>query len=626
MSSVLRAIAYMRRYWALTLLAFLSLLAATTLSLFVPQILREVVDRGLPQPFARAILLPRFLDEGLQMTRPQPQLIFAAAGLLLTLSILRAIVAFGQRFFGERLSQYVSYDMRNDFYNKVMHLPFAYHDHSQMGQIITRAITDVDAVRTFIAQALFDGINVILLIIGVSIAMISLSARLSLIALLPVPLIMLTALYMGTLQVPRWKAIMEYMGGLSNLLEENVVGIQVVRSYNREEAEADRWADINQNLFKAQISFTETWSTYFPLMAFEIACCTALMLWQGAPLVARGELSIGTIVALNGYILLLALPVQRLGFFVQQFSGASTSARRVFEIMDEPVVIGSKPNAIVMPRIEGHVRFEDVSLHYGEHNPERLQHITFEAHPGQVIGLVGTTGGGKTSIVNMIPRFYDVTGGRVTIDGYDVRDVELRSLRSQIGIVLQETLLFTATVRENIAYGRPDATEDEIIAAATAADAQRFISEMPDGYDTLIGERGVTLSGGQRQRVAIARAICMRPRILILDDATSSVDTRTESNIQHALSELMHDCVTFIIAQRLTSVLHADLNLVIDHGQIAERGTHEELLKQGRLYYQMYRVQLEDQHKAQIALQATATTPNLRRDLKPSAGAGKAVL
>jgi ABC-type multidrug transport system fused ATPase/permease subunit len=415
---------------------------------------------------------------------------------------------------------------------------------------------------------------------------------------------------MGFIQTRNWTRVMEGMGGLSNLLEENVIGIQVLQAYNREPAEARHWAGINQDLYYWQVRFTETWSTYFPLMAFLVACSTALMLWAGAPQVIDGTISIGTIVALNGYILLMALPVQRLGFVVQQFSSASSSAKRVFEVIDTPLVLRDKPDAVDLPRIQGNIRFENVRLHYRPNSPNALHEVSFEVAPDQVIGIVGPTGGGKTSIINLIPRFYDVTGGRIMIDGHDVRDVTLHSLRSQIGIVLQETLLFTASIRDNIRYGHPDATDEEIIAAAKAADAHRFISEMPDGYETLIGERGVTLSGGQRQRVAIARALLIDPRILILDDSTSSVDTRTESSIQEALQRIMQGRVTFIIAQRLSSVLHADQILVIEGGRIVQRGNHADLIAQPGAYQELYRVQLADQERVRAEIEGLAQQPD----------------
>jgi len=598
MRPLFRSVAYVRRYWRLAMLAFASLLSATFLSLFVPQILKAVIDRGMP----RLTLRP---DEHMlfPFPAPRPDLIFVAALLLLGLSLIRAAVAFGQRFFGERLSQYISYDMRDDFYRKVLKLPFSYHDRSHMGQVITRAITDVDAIRMFIAQGLMESLNIVLLFVGVVGAMLTLSVPLTLVSLIPLPMIGISAAYMGAIQVKRWKAIMDGLSGLSNMLEENAVGITVLRAFNREPIEAARWGVTNQDLFRAQIRFTETWSTFFPAMAFFVACCTGLMLLYGGPKVIDGEISIGTIVALNGYILMLALPVQRLGFVIQQLSSASSSARRVFEILDEPVTLDDKPNARALPRIEGHVRFEHAGLRYRENGPEALHDVNFEAHPNQVIGIVGPTGGGKTSLINLIPRFYDVTEGRVTIDGQDVRDVTLYSLRSQIGMVLQETLLFTATIRENIAFGRPDATLEEVIAAAKAADAHGFISEMPEGYDTRIGERGVTLSGGQRQRLAIARALLLDPRILILDDSTSSVDTRTENSIQEALKRLMAGRLTFIIAQRLSSIRHADTILVVDQGRIVQQGTHDALTQQDGLYREIYREQMEDQERVRAEVE-----------------------
>jgi ATP-binding cassette, subfamily B, multidrug efflux pump len=608
--AVARAIGYMRRYWKATLLAFGSLLAATLLSLTVPPILRDVVDHGLPRPIEDVLFTGRFISDGLRLEYPNAALIFQAALLLLGLGVLRAAVAFGQRYFGERLSHYVGYDIRDDFYNKVQHLPFSYHDQSQMGQIITRAITDVDAVRTFLAQGLIDSVNILLIIVGTALAMLAINARLTVFALIPIPIIALVAIRMGFIQTRNWTRVMEGMGGLSNLLEENVIGIQVLQAYNREPAEARHWAGINQDLYYWQVRFTETWSTYFPLMAFLVACSTALMLWAGAPQVIDGTISIGTIVALNGYILLMALPVQRLGFVVQQFSSASSSAKRVFEVIDTPLVLRDKPDAVDLPRIQGNIRFENVRLHYRPNSPNALHEVSFEVAPDQVIGIVGPTGGGKTSIINLIPRFYDVTGGRIMIDGHDVRDVTLHSLRSQIGIVLQETLLFTASIRDNIRYGHPDATDEEIIAAAKAADAHRFISEMPDGYETLIGERGVTLSGGQRQRVAIARALLIDPRILILDDSTSSVDTRTESSIQEALQRIMQGRVTFIIAQRLSSVLHADQILVIEGGRIVQRGNHADLIAQPGAYQELYRVQLADQERVRAEIEGLAQQPD----------------
>jgi ATP-binding cassette subfamily B protein len=591
----------MRRHWRVALLAFGSLVIATLLSLTVPPILKEVVDQGLPRTLPDVLFKPRFLFDGLSALIPNVDLIVQSAFLLLILGVVRAGVAFSQRYFVERLSHYIGYDIRNDFYNKVQKLPFAYHDQTQMGGIITRAITDVEAIRNFLAQGMIDSVTVTAVLIGVVAAMVAINLNLTLVALLPIPLIAAAALRMGYLQTKNWRLVMEDMGAVSNLLEENVVGMNILRAYNREPIEAEHWGRLNQSLYVHQVKFTETWSTFFPLMAFLVSCSTAFMLWIGGPQVVSGELSIGTIVALNGYILLMALPIQRLGFVVQQFSSASSSAKRIFEVIDEPLVLTDQPNAKPLPRIVGEICFEQISLSYRP-GRDSLQDISFSVKPNQVIGIVGPTGGGKSSLVNLIPRFYDVTSGRLTIDGYDIRTVTLSSLRAQIGLVLQETLLFTASIRDNIRYGRPDATDEQIIAAAKAADAHRFISEMPEGYDTRIGERGVTLSGGQRQRVAIARALLIDPRILILDDSTSSVDTRTESSIQAALQTLMQGRVTFIIAQRLSSVLHADQILVVQEGRIVQQGTHAQLVDQPGAYQEIYRVQLADQERVRVEI------------------------
>jgi ATP-binding cassette subfamily B protein len=322
---------------------------------------------------------------------------------------------------------------------------------------------------------------------------------------------------------------------------------------------------------------------------------------------------VGTLIAFNGYVAMLGMPMRRLGFFINMFSEALASAERIFDLLDEPVRIRSPQDARALPRIEGHVTLENVSFRYRNSDEYVLRDVDIEAEPGQVIALLGKTGSGKTTVVNLIPRFYDVTQGSVRIDGVDVRELELEGLRRQIGIVLQESLLFSATIRENLAYGRLDATDDEIVAAAKAARAHAFISEFAEGYDTEVGERGVTLSGGQRQRVAIARALLMDPRILILDDSTSSVDTETEYLIQQALKALMQGRTTFVIAQRLQTLMHADQILVLDGGRIVERGQHADLLAQGGLYREIYDLQLRDQERLRRELMQMGGLVELER-------------
>ena len=393
---------------------------------------------------------------------------------------------------------------------------------------------------------------------------------------------------------PRWKQVMDRLQELSNTLQENAIGAQVVRVFAREEYEIQKFGGQNARLYEEQLGFIKQWVSYLPASAFIVASSSALVLFFGGLFVDQGigTVTIGVIASFNTYVLLLAQPLRFLGFVFLLTTQAVASAERVFEILDSHEWIKSKPDAKPLPHIKGHVRFENVNFTYQGTKTPVLKEIEIDAKPGQVVALMGATGSGKTSIINLIPRFYDVTSGQVTIDGYDVRNIELHSLREQIGIVLQESLLFSATIHENIAYGNPHATRDQVIAAAQAANAHGFISEMIDGYETAVGERGVTLSGGQRQRIAIARALLIDPRILILDDATSSVDTQTEFLIQQALETLMEGRTSFVVAQRMSTVLNADQILVLEKGRIVERGTHTELLELNGVYTQIYELQL----------------------------------
>jgi len=415
--------------------------------------------------------------------------------------------------------------------------------------------------------------------------------------LAPMPILLALAVRFGGLARRLFNEIMQAVGKLNTVLQENLTGVQVVKGFAREPYEIGKYQAQNEEVFQKRIGVMRYFSINFPAMFTIIFVSTALILLFGGREVIAGQMTVGTLIAFNGYVAMLGEPMRRLGFFINMFSEAMASAERIFTLLDEPIRIRSPQNARTLQRVEGRVTFENISFRYQNSDEYVLRDIDVEAEPGQVIALLGKTGSGKTTVVNLIPRFYDVTGGSVRVDGIDVRELELESLRRQIGIVLQESLLFSATIRENIAYGRLDATDEEIVSVAKAARAHDFILEFPDGYDTEVGERGTTLSGGQRQRIAIARALLMDPRILILDDSTSSVDTETEYLIQQALKALMRGRTTFVIAQRLQTLMYADQILVLDQGRIVERGQHEELLARKGPYREIYDLQLRDQER-----------------------------
>lgn len=573
-----RMIGYIKpyRYWAL--LAVIGAIASNFLGIAIPAILEAVIDQGIARN-----------DAGFMA---------AAGAFVVFLGVLRGLAGFLTRYFGERQSLFIAYDMRNEIYDKVQALPSTYHDNAQVGTIVTRAISDVNEIQRYYAFGLIDGLNLSILIIGIVVIMFVSSPLLALFSLLPMIPLGWFSVAFARGAGPRWRGIMERIQKLSNHIQENAIGYEVVRVFTRERHETQQFGEQNALLYDEQLSFIKLWASFLPLSAFIIATSTAITLLAGALMVLNGvgNVTVGTVVAFNAYVLMMAQPVRFMGFIILLTTQGISSAERVFEILDTPNALTNKSNAPTLPPIEGHVKFKNVSFSYDGEAPI-LRDISLEAHPGQVVGIVGATGAGKTSLIHLIPRYYDVTDGVISIDGYDVRDIELHSLRQQVGIVQQRTLLFAATIHENIAYGRPDVSRDEVIAAAKAANAHDFIMSFPNGYDTEVGERGITLSGGQQQRTAIARALLIDPRILILDDSTSSVDTQTENLIQQALERLMEGRVSFIVAQRLSSVIDADQILVVDEGRIIERGTHQELLEMDGKYREIYRIQLEDQER-----------------------------
>jgi ATP-binding cassette, subfamily B, multidrug efflux pump len=576
-----RLLRHLKPYPKYLVLGYTSMLLATLLNLLIPQIIKFAIDTGLAD--GRAVAL------------------FAAGGLILFIAVIRGAAGFGQRFYGDWLTHRVAYDLRNEFYNAVQYLPFTFHDRTHTGDLMSRATSDIAETESFVGSGLMDLLATVLLLLGVIFAMLWESWQLALLALLPFPILLFVTIRFGSTVRPMFKSIQEQMGVLSTTMQESLTGIRVVQAFAREPYELEKFDRDNAEWFGRRYTLIQTWANNWPFFTFLVALSIFILLWFGAPMVLDGVISVGALFAMISYVLMLSAPVQRLGFLVNLMATAGASASRVFEIVDTPNEIEVRADAISLPEAEGEVVFENVGFAYKD-GMQVLKGVSFYAEPGQKVALIGPTGSGKSTITNLLPRFYDVTEGRILLDGHDVRDIKLHDLRHHIGIVLQDPFLFSQSVAENIAYGRSGASMDDIIAAAKAARAHEFILELQEGYDTRVGERGVTLSGGQKQRVAIARALLNDPRILILDDSTSSVDTETEHLIQQALDTLMQGRTTFIIAQRLLTLKNADYILVLDHGGIAERGTHDSLLAQQGLYREIYDLQLKDQEDF-VALQ-----------------------
>jgi ATP-binding cassette subfamily B multidrug efflux pump len=573
---LLRCFGYLRPYWRLTAAAYLLVLIINGIALIIPQLIRWIVDRGI---------------EG-----QDTALLGRSVLVLLGLTLFKGVLGFAQGRWTEIASQGVAYDLRNAIHHKLSGLSFSYHDLAQTGQLLSRAVQDVERIRFLTGRATLRLAEGTTLLLGTFGALLWMNPRLALLALATMPMLILVAFRFGRRFRPLSLVIQQQLAVLTTRVEQNLRGTRVVKAFAQEPAEVARFDRENQHWFRLSTEAVRLRALNVPLVDLIASIGTVFIIWYGGSLVIHDQLTLGTLVAFSTYLGQLIQPVRRVGMIIPALAMAAAAGERIFEILDAESEVEDTPDAIVLPQARGHIRFEGVSFAYfGRH--QVLQDLTFEAFPGQVIALLGATGSGKSTIINLIPRFYEPSAGRILLDGYDTRQVTLNSLRDQIGIVLQETTLFAATIRENIAFGCPDASEEEILAAAKAAQAHQFIVEMPNGYDTEVGERGVTLSGGQKQRLAIARALLKDPRILILDDATSSVDTETERLIQMALEGLMRGRTSFVIAQRLSTVRMADLILVLQKGRIVASGTHETLLRSSGLYAEIYHRQLRPQEE-----------------------------
>ena len=574
-----RAIRYLGGQKRSATITYAALVVATLAQLAVPVLVQGMIDAVTK---VGTTSNDRDLAESL---------ILNAAALIVIFAALRGVFSFLQAFFSETTSQGLAFDLRNALFAKIQRLSFSYYDQNQTGQLMIRATDDVERLRGFIAQGLLMTAQSLLLLIGALVVLALTNFQLTLVVLPLLPIALVVFMFFGRISQPLFRVVQQRLSTLNTILQENMAGLKVVKAFARESYEEQRFDDAATALMEQQLRVNRIFAFLFPIVFLVAQIGQASILYFGGRQILDGTLNLGAYQQFSLYLAYVFFPLGQLGFVISMMAQASASASRIFEVLDAKSEITDQPGARSLPSITGHVEFREVTFRYFGGEPV-LQGVSFVAKPGQTVALLGATGSGKTSIINLLPRFYDVSAGAVLIDGQDVREVTIDSLRSQIGLVLQETNLFSGTIRDNIAFGRPEATDAEVIAAAQAAAAHDFIEGFPEGYETRVGERGVTLSGGQKQRVAIARALLLDPRLLILDDSTSSVDLQTEVKIQQALDKLLQGRTSFVIAQRISTVVRADVILVLDQGRVAASGTHAELLENSPIYCEIYSSQL----------------------------------
>jgi ATP-binding cassette subfamily B multidrug efflux pump len=638
MKSLGRLVRYLTRYPRQAALPYLFLVVASLSQLAVPRMVRNIIDAVTSGVIAQSALdnlarvpaailpmaLPKILAalglpagwtldqlmaEMTQRHTDAPSALLTAALSILGFAALRGLFSFLQVYWAERNSQNVAFELRNDLFAKIQRLSFSYHDRNQTGQLMIRATDDVEKVRIFIGQGVVQLVSAVVLIVGTLLILFTTNLRLAFVVLpiLPIAIIMF-GIFAGLSQ-PLFSRVQARLSALNTTLQENLAGIRVVKAFAREGEEQAKFQGQAGSLMNQAIGVARLFTFLFPLVFFVANLGQAAILFYGGQQIIAGTLTLGEWQEFSLYLMYLFLPIAMFGMIITQMGQAAASAHRIVEILDAQSDVRDAPDARPLPAVEGRVQFERVTFRYFGGGEPVLHEVSFEALPGQTVALLGATGSGKTTIINLLPRFYDPSEGRITIDGHDLRTVTLESLRAQIGIVLQDTTLFTGTIRDNIAFGRTEASLAQVTAAARAAAAHDFISAFPQGYDTPVGERGVTLSGGQKQRIAIARALLLEPRILILDDSTSSVDMATEAQIQQALNHLMRGRTSFVIAQRISTVVNADQILVLERGEIVARGTHAELMEESAVYAEIYNSQLVGESSAEQGQPSPAAAP-----------------
>lgn len=572
-----RILGFLRPYRGTLVIAYVSLFIAVVAQLTVPRLIGHVIDDGIAAG-----------DRGV---------ILSGAFLIIGVTAIQAAFTYVRTFLFQALAERVATDTRRRLYEHMLTLSFSFFDTSQSGQLMSRATEDVNAIRRFMMFSLRMAIYSLSILVIVSILLFREHATLALISLAAMPILVWTSVYFSTHVRPMFTKVQNQFGEMSSVMQENLAGTRVVRVFAREEDETNKFDQSLRLLFMRQMEAIRYYSFFFPFMHFISGISLLAVLWYGGRQVLNGSISVGTLVTFNIYLTLLAMPIRQLGWIMNSVARAIASGERIFEIIDSRPLIRDADAAVELTNPRGEIRLANVSFTYPHAPRPALIDVNVEARPGEVIGLIGTTGSGKSSLTALVARFYDVSEGQITFDGVDIRDLKLAFLRRNVGFVMQETFLFSSTIRDNIAFGNPDVSDEQIERAARIARAHDFISAMPDGYATRLGERGISLSGGQRQRVAIARAICSDPRVLILDDATSSVDTETEWEIQQALKSAMEGRTTFVIAQRVSTLKDANEILVLEEGAIVERGTHHTLIEERGIYARLYELQLKNQEE-----------------------------
>ena len=573
MRSILRLLRSMKPYRKLIGLSWLSMACLVAADLAIPRMLQTTIDQGI--------------------ARRDTGVIVQSVLIMIGLIVISAAATVGITVLSVRVSQSLAADMRRDLFARVLSFSFGNFDRLQTGQLMTRLSSDNAQIAQFVFMTMRMFLRAPLMIVGSLILMVLTNWQLALIMLFLMPATILVFVFYANKAQPLFMQVQGQLDRLNTVFQENLAGVRVVKAFVRARHENERFDAVNVHLMERSIRVGRFLAILLPILRYLVNLGIIAVIALGGVLAVRGTLSVGQIIAFNSYLLWVMMALMNLGMMVGFISASDASAQRIFEVLDEAPEVSDSPGAMALPSGEARLALEKVTFSYdGEDQEPVLKEITLAAEPGETIALLGATGSGKSSLINLLPRFYDVQGGRVAMDGFDVREVTLDSLRAQIGLVPQETILFSGTIRDNIRYGRPEASDEEVVAVARAAQAHDFITDFPDGYDTVIGQRGVNLSGGQKQRLAIARALLMNPRVLLLDDSTSSVDVETEARIRAALDQFRAGRTVFLVAQRISSVLDADRIVVLDRGRIAALGNHLELMASSPIYREIYQSQL----------------------------------